>query len=431
MLKSLRIRLILLVILLLFTISVGIVFAINLMNERQITSDAYDSLMLLARNDGKRPPFMRFDGSSSDPSNQSASEESRRRQNDGERPFKSFWSNRSELQANLGNYAIISLGEDNSIASVSTEREDVFTEEELDGLVKDILLQGNERGQVGRQYYTINTKPDGTRQLIILDNRLAGENARQVLIATIIVAACTWILLSIGAVVLITRMLRPVEEAFIKQRQFVSDASHELKTPLAVISANAQAMIREQGHNEQTDYILSEVNRADSLVKNLLSLARLDQSAPQTGFTDFDLSQALLSVALPFESTVFEARRTLETDIPEHVMYHGQEEMIKQLTVILLSNALKYSDQNGQIRLRLEVHANRRILTVFNTGEGIAPENRDRVFDRFWREDSSHSSAISGHGLGLSIAKSIVDLHKGRITVGGEWHKNAVFTVTL
>ena len=121
----------------------------------------------------------------------------------------------------------------------------------------------------------------------------------------------------------------------------------------------------------------------------------------------------------------------METEIPGQVTYIGQEEMIKQLVVILLSNALKYSDQNGQIRLRLEVHANRRILTVFNTGEGIAPENRDRVFDRFWREDSSHSSAISGHGLGLSIAKSIVDLHKGRITVGGEWHKNAVFTVTL
>ena len=136
-------------------------------------------------------------------------------------------------------------------------------------------------------------------------------------------------------------------------------------------------------------------------------------------------------MVLPFESTVFEAGRTLETDIPENITYYGQEEMIKQLTVILLSNALKYSGQNGLIRLKLETHANRRILTVFNTGEGIAPENRDHVFDRFWREDSSHNSTISGHGLGLSIAKSIVDLHKGRITAGGEWHKNAVFTVTL
>ena len=105
--------------------------------------------------------------------------------------------------------------------------------------------------------------------------------------------------------------------------------------------------------------------------------------------------------------------------------------MIKQLVVILLSNALKYSDDHGVIRLKLETRGNKRILTVFNTGEGIAPENRERVFDRFWREDSAHGSDIPGQGLGLAIAKSIVDLHKGHITAGGEWHRNAVFTVTL
>ncbi len=430
MLKSLRFRLILFVILMLFVISAGIVFAINIMNERQISTSAFEALDLLSRNDGRRLPLQRPDDK--EPPSQSSSTSEHNRKGDSNRAFLRPWlSVRTDLQASFGNYTVVSLSNENTVISVSTDRDDLYTETELNELIIQIISQKSEQGQIGRQYYTISAKKDGTRQLIILDNRLSGENAKQVLAATVIVAACAWLLLSLGAVLLISRMLRPVEEAFTKQRQFVSDASHELKTPLAVISANAQALVREQGHNEQTDYILSEVSRADSLVRNLLSLARLDQAAPQTGFQDFDLSQALLSVILPFESTVFEAGRTLESDIPDNIRYYGHEEMIKQLTVILLSNALKYSDENGKIRLKLEAHGNRRILTIFNTGDGISPENRSHVFDRFWREDSSHNSAVSGHGLGLSIAKSIVDLHKGRITAGGEWHKNAVFTVTL
>ena len=408
MLKRLRFRLILLVVLLLFVISAGIVLAINLMNERQISLDAYGTLNLLSRDEGRRPD--------------SFLNNTRRMRNRNER---------SELQADLGNYAVMILNEDGSILSSVSIREDLYTEEELAELTERILAQNKAQGQIERQYYMIRDLPNNTRQLIVLDNRLAGENARQFLITTIIVAACAWLLLSIGATMLILRMIKPVEEAFVKQRQFVSDASHELKTPLAVISANAQALVRENGHNEQADYILSEVGRADTLVKNLLSLARLEQATPQAGFAPFNLSEAIESVVLPFESTVYEAGRTLETEIPGQVTYIGQEEMIKQLVVILLSNALKYSDDHGVIRLKLETRGNKRILTVFNTGEGIAPENRERVFDRFWREDSAHGSDIPGQGLGLAIAKSIVDLHKGHITAGGEWHRNAVFTVTL
>ena len=116
---------------------------------------------------------------------------------------------------------------------------------------------------------------------------------------------------------------------------------------------------------------------------------------------------------------------------PDGVMYTGNEEMIRQLAVILLSNALKYSDEHGLIRLSLEARGNKRIITVMNTGQGIAPENRGKVFDRFWREDAAHSSDVPGQGLGLAIAKSITEIHHGRITAGGEWHHNAVFTVTL
>ena len=128
---------------------------------------------------------------------------------------------------------------------------------------------------------------------------------------------------------------------------------------------------------------------------------------------------------------MFEAGRTLKTEIPDGISYLGDEEMIKELAVILLSNALKYSDEHGEIALSLTARGGKRVITVSNTGKGIAPENREKVFERFFREDATHNSETAGSGLGLSIARSIAEAHGGRISAGGDWGKNAVFTVVL
>jgi len=433
MIGRLRWRLILLVVALLAVISLGIVLSIDRLNRARLADNAYAALELLARNDGKRPMAMTAgtpppippgeDGTPmGTPPPRPDGEDAPAEQRQFVRPGAGF-----ELQANLGNYAVITLNGDGSAASVLTERNDLYTEAELTALALTVRAGGASRGEVDGTYYLMN----GDDMLIVLDQRLEQANARNVLYVTSLVAACAWLILSAGSVLLITRMLKPVDEAFKKQRQFVSDASHELKTPLAVISANAQALAREQGRTENTDYILSEVERADELVRSLLSLARLDRGGDRAAFERFDLSEAVLSVTLPFESTVFEAGRRLETDIDENVTLNGDSAMLRQLTVILLSNALKYSDEGGLIRVSLKKRGDRRVLTVSNTGCGVAPENREKVFDRFFREDASHNSAVPGSGLGLSLAKSIVDLHRGRIVCGGEWHKNAVFTVTL
>ena len=145
----------------------------------------------------------------------------------------------------------------------------------------------------------------------------------------------------------------------------------------------------------------------------------------------FDLSQALLGVALPFESTVFEAGRTLETDVPEGIWIRGDEAMLQQLAVILLSNALKYSNEGGLIRLTLAQRGRGAVITVYNTGAGIAPENLEKIFDRFYREDLSHNSAVAGNGLGLAIARTIAEAHKGHIRAESEQGSSATFIVTL
>jgi signal transduction histidine kinase len=226
-------------------------------------------------------------------------------------------------------------------------------------------------------------------------------------------------------------MIRPVEEAFIRQKQFVSGASHELKTPLAVISANAEVLEQDIGENEYLGYIRSEVKRTDSLVRNLLTLARMDRNESRAEMKSFDLSHALLDVILPFESTVYEAGKTMETEIPDGITCTGNEEMIKQLAVILLSNALKYSDDGGRIRISLSAHGKQREIRVFNTGDPIDPKDREKIFDRFWRADPAHNRDTGGHGLGLAIARSIVEAHKGKILVESSEKEGTTFTVLL
>ena len=145
----------------------------------------------------------------------------------------------------------------------------------------------------------------------------------------------------------------------------------------------------------------------------------------------FDLSRAVLSVALPFESVAFEEGKTLTIDVPDGVELYGSEEMLKQLTAILLSNAVKYSNAGGSVRVSLAAKGDKRVLKVFNTGEAIPNEAQSRVFDRFYRVDSSHNSEVGGNGLGLAIAKSIVETHKGRIDLFSAPNEGTTFTVTL
>jgi signal transduction histidine kinase len=297
-------------------------------------------------------------------------------------------------------------------------------------MAESVRAEGKESGRIGTQFYR-TAESGGQKKLYVLDARLDFLSASNTLRSIILISAAACALLSLLAALLIRRMIRPVEEAFIRQKQFVSDASHELKTPLAVISANAEVLEQDIGENEYLGYIRSEVKRTDSLVRNLLTLARMDRNESRAEMKSFDLSHALLDVILPFESTVYEAGKTMETEIPDGITCTGNEEMIKQLAVILLSNALKYSDDGGRIRISLSAHGKQREIRVFNTGDPIDPKDREKIFDRFWRADPAHNRDTGGHGLGLAIARSIVEAHKGKILVESSEKEGTTFTVLL
>lgn len=461
MIQKLRFRMTLLVIFVLIAVSAGIVIAIDQVNTRNIYAQVESALDALDTSGGVRPslpsgrpgeeaPPPKPDGENGNeppekPDGEGAAEPSARPDGDSDRRPSDLpedpgsgepgrRSSRGSLSgaevASLSNYYTITLNENGEITEWSSDREDLYDESSMQAFADQVLAGGSDSGRIGTQFYRLSEKNEN-RLLIVLDARLELAAGERVLMITLLVAGIACVLLSFGAWLLIRRMVRPVDEAFRRQRQFVWDASHELKTPLAVIQANADVLANETGENEYLGFIRSEIRRADSLVRNLLTLARMDQGTVRPDMRPLNLSETVLSVLLPFESTVYEAGKTLESDIAEEVFVQGDEGMMQQLTVILLSNALKYSDEHGTIRIRLTRKGRSCELRVENTGEGIGPEDLTRIFDRFYRTDRSRNSETGGEGLGLAIAKSIVEAHHGRIHAESEPARGAAFIVSL
>lgn len=229
--------------------------------------------------------------------------------------------------------------------------------------------------------------------------------------------------------------VRPVEKSWAQQRQFVADASHELRSPLAVIRANCDMVL---SHTESTvreqskwlGYIRDESERLGQLASDLLFLAKSDAGEDTVVFEHVNFSDVVWGSVLPFESVAFESGKTITSDIAPEIFVRGDANMLHRLVVILLDNACKHSSEGSVITVSLAIAQDKVKLSVHNTGEPIPPEHRERLFERFYRVDKARSRADGGAGLGLSIAQKIAAGHGGKIALtSGE--DGTVFTVTL
>lgn len=232
------------------------------------------------------------------------------------------------------------------------------------------------------------------------------------------------------------RSITPVKEAFDKQKQFIADASHELKTPLTIISTNADVLLSNSDdtiHNQSKwlHYIKSETERMTSLTNDLLYLTEMDDYRSTMLFSKFNMSDAVENIILTMEAVIFEKQVSLHYDIEPHLTVQGNSEQIKQVVMILLDNAVKYTNSKGSITLTLKKQNHDVILSVTNTGEGIAGEHLTRIFDRFYRTDASRARKQGGYGLGLAIAKSIIDQHKGKIYAKSVVGESTTFYIHL
>lgn len=232
------------------------------------------------------------------------------------------------------------------------------------------------------------------------------------------------------------RSIKPIEDSYNKQKQFIADASHELKTPLTAINTNIDVLL---SHGESTineekkwlSYIKSEAERMTKLTNELLYLARLDYDQNNMLYEKTSFSDAAEGVILTMEAVIYENKIKFSYNIEPDIFVLSSSELLKQLVMILLDNAIKYTPENGSIYLECKKHGQEAILTVKNTGEGISADDLTQIFERFYRTDKSRSRDSGGYGLGLAIAQSIAKSAKGSISVSSKPNEYTEFTVKL
>lgn len=302
--------------------------------------------------------------------------------------------------------------------------------EALSEAVEAAMSSGLRQG-VLRQQGLRFCRQDGllTVRIAFMDSSFEQDTLRSLTLAGALLFAAALAVVAALGWLLAGYITRPVERAWKRERQFLADASHELKTPLTVILSSS-ALLEETADDEQQPYvenIRAESQRMRSLVEDMLTLWRTEETTPTLVSTS--LSEVVTEAVLRFEPVAFEAGHALHYDIENELSLMGQEETLRRLVNILLDNAVKYAAPNTAVKLTLDKVGKQAVLAVENEGEPIPPEKLQHIFDRFYRADESRGEA-KGFGLGLAIAQEIVRGHRGNISARSD-ERYTVFTVTL
>ena len=311
---------------------------------------------------------------------------------------------------------------------------DLSDREYLQEIVNSALLSDGETGELEEQElrYLKSVSPMGLT-IVFSDTTTESSTMRHLIYSCLgIFLVSTVVFLGIS-ILLSHWVIKPVATAWDQQRQFVADASHELKTPLSVIMANAELMQGEDtGEEERATYagnILGMAYQMRSLVANMLEMARVDNGAVKMNFTSVDFSQLVSDAVLSFQLLYEEKGQGLQCEAADGIAILGSEQHLYQVMDVLLDNALKYSAPGGTVRVELHKTGSRCLLSVESPGEPISREDLKNIFKRFYRADRAR--AMNGsYGLGLSIAESVVEAHKGRIWAESENGRNT-FRVQL
>ncbi len=280
-------------------------------------------------------------------------------------------------------------------------------------------------------YMYLNEKRGSETLIVFIDFQKEIDDAITLATVSLLVGLITMILILIPVYWLSKWAIKPIADNMNKQKQFITDAGHELKTPIAVISANTEVLEMCEGENEWLTSIKNQTVRMDGLVRNLVTLAKADESKIKIRTVKFNLSEAVSDTASGFETAAIHANRNLAVNVAENIYYRGEESEIRQLISILCDNAIKYSDEQGIISLNLYKSGKSIVIDMYNTCEHVDPDSVSRLFDRFYRADESRSRETGGYGIGLSIAKAIVERHKGKIRAFTNGTTAITFKITL
>lgn len=322
----------------------------------------------------------------------------------------------------LNNNGSVSMVNTGKIAAVDTQ-----TAIEYAQIVVD---KGKTKGFINDYRYIVYNVNAETH-IIFLDCGRSLDNFRSYVFIGIAVSFVGLLSVTLLMIFLSSRIVKPFLENYEKQKRFITDAGHELKTPLTIIDADTELLEMDYGENEWLKDIQAQTKRLSELTNSLILLSRMEEEQVQTQMIDFPLSDIAEETAETFKSLAKTQNKTLKIDIQPMISMCGDEKAIRQLMTILLDNAVKYSQTGGDISVLLESEKNSIKLCVYNTTDYMSKEYLGHLFDRFYRTDQSRNSQTGGYGLGLSIALAIVQAHKGKITATTKDEKSLQITAVF
>ena len=327
-------------------------------------------------------------------------------------------------------YFTVTLGENEGEYQVIMDHIASVSETDAIEMAQSVISRKKETGYFGKYRYRTVGNDSSVDYVIFLDCRDYFESQKATLNISVVLSVMFALLVSFIFASLSSKILKPFERNQKAQKQFITDASHELKTPLAIISANAEVLKYKNGDNEWTDNIVEQSEKMSKLINQLLVLSRMEEVGESEKKEMLDYSRIVNESINRFAEVLKGKGASVETAIEEGIMVTGVRNQIENLSDILIENASKYVTEGGNIRVSLKKSGRKSVLSVYNSAqirEGFDP---DRIFDRFYRTDESRNSTTGGHGIGLSIAKRICEEHGGRIEAGIK-EEGVEFTVTL
>ena len=304
------------------------------------------------------------------------------------------------------------------------------TDKDILNMTKGLQKSGKRFGSIDNYIYLVRILKSGNTVYIFVNNKEALQNSKQFFIVSIFIFLLSVIVFTIISYYLSRWMIKPSEKAIKNQKIFVANISHDLKTPITIIRANADLIENEVKNKKSIKYIQQETEKLNHLVNEMLTLTRIDNTISKENFKNFNFGDYLFDVVLPFESIAYEKGIKFNINIDESTNYFGNETNIQKLAEILIDNAMSYTAKGGIVDVDAYESSKAVTLSVTNTGEPISDEKKEEIFDRFYRESKSRESTGNHYGLGLSIASTIVKKHNGKISVESKNGKNT-FTVIL
>lgn len=405
MIKKLRLKFIAISTLSMVIVLFVILGSINLLNYREMVQNSDMILNLLVENNGVLPKNV----------------------------YKSKQGNHGKISPETSfesRYFSVFLKKNNTTYEVDTDKIAAVDEDQAVFFAQQLNSHSKERGFISSYRYVKKQTSEGTK-IFFLDCTRSVTSFRAFLFSSLFVSALGIVAVFLLVVLLSKMAVDPVSESYEKQKRFITDAGHEIKTPLTIIDADTSILEMEYGESEWIKDIQMQTKRLAGLTNDLIYLSRMEEENTKLQMIDFPFSDVAMEIAQSFQNLAKVQGKVFEVKIDPMLNLCGDENAIRQLLSILLDNAVKYSGDRGKICLDIRKKGKNLKISVYNTAQSITKENIEHLFDRFYRKDASRNSETGGYGIGLSIAKAVVAAHKGKITASSMDGKSLLITVIL